>query len=231
MTAERLWGEPLGRFFKGVSGLLCAAMFAFTSAAANDGYTINGAPMAREMGQLLAQYGFEPGAYYIDELGNYGRSGQPPVANFNGGPPRGWRGVEPRSVGNNPYALAYRDGVRRVRVYWIFSPGIGSVAKGGSSGYYHICPRNIFYKTSESAFSVGGGYNSQRGGNNPSAGAAGTAQGSGRWSIESGPQGPVLALFDNTGARRVPVATMLQGKWKYNQFTYVAEVGAASCPG
>lgn len=195
------------------------------SAMAQSDYTVNGAPVAPEMQQLMAFYGFGPGAYYIDANGNYGLSGEAPGGNLDGGPARGWSGVEPTGVDGNLYAQAYVNGVTGVRVFWIYSPGIFSEATGGSSGYVHICPGNVYHSSSEGATNVGGGY-----GDNSWAGVAGMSRNAGRWGIEESTNGPVLAVYDSAGgARRVPIATMLQGKWKYGQFTYAAEVGKAAC--
>ena len=207
-------------------GVLASASGASASSeAANGGYTVNGAPVAPEMQQLMAFYGFGPGAYYIDANGNYGLSGAAPSGNLDGGPARGWSGVEPASPAESLYAQAYVNGVAGVRVFWIYSPGIFSEATGGSSGYVHICPGNVYHSSSEGATNVGGGY-----GDNSWAGVAGMSRNAGRWGIEESPNGPVLAVYDNSGgAQRVPIATMLQGKWKYGQFTYAAEAGKAAC--
>ena len=215
---------------------LCAALVISTASAfsavaqAGDGYTVNGAPAAPEMGKLMAFYGFGPGAYYIDANGNYGLAGEAPGGNLDGGPARNWSGVEPTGVAGNPYAQAYVNGVAGVRVFWVYSPSIFSGATGGSSGYVHICPANVYHSSSEGALNVGGEYDSQAGQNDSWAGVAGVSRNAGRWAIEDSANGPVLALFDNAGgARRVPLATMLQGRWKHGQTTYAAEVGKATC--
>ena len=203
--------------------LLTVAFAATASAQAKaDGYTVNGRPVAPEMAALLEHGGFAPGPYYVDRQGNYGKSGQPPQGNLDGGPPRGWTGTEPRGIANNPYAQAYVNGVSGVRVFWVYSPSIFSGASGGSSGYYHICPNHVFHRSSEGATSIGG--------NGSWAGVAGTSSGGGRWKIERGAAGPVLALFGQDGnVQRVPIATMLQGRWKAGQTTYAVEQGKASC--
>jgi hypothetical protein len=199
-------------------------------AAAEGGYTVNGAEIAPEMAALLAHYGFEPGAYYIDQNGNYGRSGSAPSGNFHGGPARGWSGVEPTGVGSNPYALAYVNGVTGVRVFWVYSPSIFSDVKGGSSGYVHICPGNVYHSSHEGAVNVGGDYDVGTGQNDSWAGVAGQSAATGRWTIENGPQGPTLALYGpDGGSQSVPVATMMQGSWTFNRTKYAAEAGKASC--
>lgn len=195
------------------------------TASANDDYTMNGAGVAPEMQKLMAHYGFGPGAYYIDQYGNYGLSGEAPSGNFHGGPVNNWSGVEPTSVEGNPYAQAYVNGVTGVRVFWVYSPSIFSGVTGGSSGYVHICPGNVYHSSSEGASNVGGGY-----GDNSWAGVAGMSRNAGKWGIEDTPNGPMLAVYDNAGgAQRVLIATMLQGKWKYGQTTYAAESGKAAC--
>ena len=217
------------------AGLMTASASLATTARAapaqaTGGYTVNGAAVAPEMGDLMAFYGFAPGAYYVDANGNYGASGEPPAGNLDGGPTRNWGGVEPTGVDGNSYARAYVNGVRGVRVFWVYSPSIFSEAKGGSSGYVHVCPNNIYHRSSEGAISVGGEYNPEFGVNESSAGVAGVSQSSGKWAVESGPNGPTLALYAaDGGAQRVPLATMLQGRWKFGQTSYATEVGKASC--
>ncbi len=209
---------------------IIGAMILGCGAAAANGYSVNGQPAAAEMAKLLAHYGFEPGAYYVDANGNYGRTGAAPLGNIGGGPVRNWSGQEPSGVAGNPYAQAYVNGVVGVRVFWVYSPSMFSEAKGGSSGYVHICPQNVYRQTSEGAINVGGDYNSQYGQNESWAGVAGTSSGAGRWGIEDGPQGPVLALYGSDGgARRVPIATMLQGRWEAGGTTYAVEQGKAAC--
>ncbi|WP_375207238.1 hypothetical protein [Hyphococcus sp.] len=206
------------------------ALFASQTMAQTGDYTVNGEPVAPEMQKLMAHYGIAPGAYFIDAYGNYGPTGAAPAANVDGGPPRGWSGVEPRGTANNPYAQAYVNGVSGVRIFWVYSPSIFSGATGGSSGYVHVCPGNVFYRSSEGAVNVGGDYNSKTGANDSWAGVAGAAQSAGRWGVEDGPDGPVLALYDGEGgAQRVALATMLQGSWKFGQTKYAAEAGKASC--
>jgi hypothetical protein len=193
-------------------------------------YTVNGKAVAPEMRQLLSSHGFAPGNYYIDVHGNFGLKGQPPTGNIDGGAPRNWSGTEPTGVRDNPYAQAYVNGVVGVRVFWVYSPSIFSESTGGSSGYYHICSNNIYHRSSEGAINVGGEYDSQTGHNKSWAGAAGTSQGSGRWTIESGANGPMLTLFTSDGGvQRVLISTMLRGRWKAGQVTYVVEAGKASC--
>lgn len=210
-----------------VSAILLMGLAAPASAA----YTVNGQKVAPEMQELMAFHGYKPGNYYIDNFGNYGQSGQPPSGNINGGPPQNWSGVEPSGTAGNPYAQAYVNGVTGVRVFWVYSPSIFSGATGGASGYVHICPNNVFHRSAESAINVGGEYDSQRGGNKPWGGVAGTSQSSGRWTIEKSPNGPLLALYGpDGGVQRVALQTMLQGRWKFGQTKYAAESGKASCP-
>lgn len=219
--------------FKTCGRVACVSFFAVIgisissamSAASNDGYTMNGAAIAPEMQKLMAHFGFGPGAYYIDNHGNYGLSGDAPSGNFHGGPVNNWSGVEPTGIDGNPYAQAYVNGVTGVRIFWVYSPSIFSGVTGGSSGYVHICPGNVYHSSSEGASNVGGGYN-----DNSWAGVAGMSRNAGRWAIEDTPNGPMLAAYDNAGgAQRVLIATMLQGKWKYGQTTYAAESGKAAC--
>ena len=197
---------------------------------AGGAYTVNGSKVAPEMAQLLAHHGFAPGSYYVDARGNYGAAGRPPQGNVDGGPVRGWSGSEPVGIAGNAYAQAYVNGVAGARVFWVYSPSIFSGATGGSSGYYHFCPGSIVHRSSEGATHVGGAYDGRTGHSGSWAGVAGHSRSSGRWAIERGPAGPVLAVFDSGGSvQRVPIATLLRGRWQSGQTRYVVEPGKASC--
>ena len=216
---------------------VATATVAAPAFAAAQTYTVNGSEIAPEMAMLLEHIGFGPGAYFIDANGNYGKSGAAPTANFHGGPPRGWSGSEPTTVAGNPYAEAYVNGVTGARIFWVYSPSIFSGAKGGSSGYVHICPGNVYHASHEGAISLGGRYDGKEhdaagdpGMLDPWAGVAGQSSNSGRWEIEKSAQGPVFAAFNaDGGARRVPITTMLQGSWRHNNTKYAVEPGKASC--
>lgn len=221
------------------AGLAAAALSAAPGVASADGgkYTVNGAAVAPEMGMLLEHYGFEPGAYYIDADGNYGRSGAAPTGNLNGGPTTGWSGVEPTTVAGNPYAEAYVNGVTGARIFWVYSPSIMSDVKGGGSGYYHICPGNVYYASSEGSVSMSDRYSGKEYEDpgagrviGSSVGVAGAGASSGRWAIEPGAAGPDLVGYaSDGGTQRVPIATMLQGSWSVGQTKYAVEPGKASC--
>lgn len=213
------------------SAISASLAFAFSAQAQEtESYIVNGMPVADEMQQLMAFYGYGPGAYYIDPYGNYGASGNAPTGNIDGGPVRNWSGVEPTGMANNPYAQAYVNGVTGARIFWVYSPSMFSGATGGSSGYVHVCSANIYHRSSEGASNIGGDYDVETGHNDFWAGVAGVSQGSGRWEIESGANGPMLAFYDASGgAQRVAIATMLQGRWKAGQTTYAVEAGKASC--
>lgn len=217
----------------GIAAAICSlsAMFGITAVAQPpDAYTVNGESIAPEMAQLMSFYGLTPGAYYIDPYGNYGLAGEAPLANIDGGPTRNWSGVEPVGIENNAYAQAYVNGVTGVRFFWVYSPSIFSGATGGSSGYVHVCPANVYHRSSEGATNIGGGYDSSTGQNDSWAGVAGMSRNSGRWAIESGSNGPTLAFYDNDGGvQRVAISTMLQGRWKAGQTTYAVEVNKAAC--
>ncbi|MEL7486695.1 MAG: hypothetical protein AAGJ87_05700 [Pseudomonadota bacterium] len=220
-----------------LTSFMVANVAACPATAADAGYTVNGSPVAPEMAMLLAHYGFESGAYYIDANGNYGRVGAPPSGNFNGGPARGWSGAEPTDIAGNPYAQAYVNGVTGARIFWVYSPSIFSDVKGGSSGYVHICPGNVYYTSSEGAISMGGRYEGKEASGagdpgmiDPWVGVAGQSANTGRWAIEESAQGPVLAGYGASGgAQRVPIATMLQGSWTFNRTEYAVEAGKADC--
>ncbi len=192
-------------------------------------YTVNGTAVAPEMGMLLQHYGFKPGGYYIDTNGNYGESGSAPTGNLDGGPVRGWSGVEPKSIAGNPYAQAYINGVTGARIFWVYSPSIFSDVKGGGSGYYHICPGNVYYASSEGSVSMSDRPSSGRSVRS-SVGVASTSARAGKWAIESSLNGPVLVGYGpNGGSQRVALITLLQGRWKVGQTKYAVEAGKASC--
>ena len=109
-------------------------------------------------------------------------------------------------------------------MFWMFSSRIGS---GGSSGYIHLCPGGVFYSSSEASFSVGGEYDSARGGNRAWAGGAGVRQGGGQWAV----QGDQLVLnHANGNVQNFNVAEVRRGtRWRVGQFQYAAERGTASC--
>lgn len=225
----------VGRIIVGHLTKLATILFVISlttseSSGQSDHYSINGSAVAPEMGALLKHYGFEPGAYFIDPNGNYGRSGSAPMGNLSGGPMHGWSGVEPTTIDGNPYAQAYVNGVAGVRVFYVYSPSIFSDIKGGASGYYHICPDNVYYQSHEGAVSMGGGGDAAKTEDRSWVGMAQQSDGGGRWEIESGPQGPTLALYSQQGGgQRVPITVLLQGKFEYNQTKYVVEAGKAAC--
>ena len=192
-------------------------------------YTVNGHEIAPEMSMLLTFYGFAAGDYYVDNFGNYGKTGAAPTGNISGGPVSNWSGKEPVGIANNAYAQAYVNGVKGIRVFWVYSPSIFSGATGGSSGYYHICPGNVYYRSSEGGISVGGEYDSTTGHNGPWAGVAGTRQGGGRWTIQNSANGPLLVLTGTDGTHQVLITTLLQGRWKIGQTSYAVEANKASC--
>ncbi len=226
-------GVMIGNSHISIAAAICAlsAMFGIPALAQpSDAYTVNGESIAPEMAQLMSFYDLTPGAYYIDPYGNYGLTGEAPTANIDGGPARNWSGVEPVGIENNAYAQAYVNGVTGVRFFWVYSPSIFSGATGGSSGYVHVCPANIYHRSSEGATNIGGDYDSSTGQNDSWAGVAGMSRNSGRWAIESGANGPTLAFYDNDGGvQRVAIATMLQGRWKVGQTTYAVEANKAAC--
>ena len=51
-------------------------------------YTINGGPVSSDARQLMIALNLAPGHYYVDQYGNTGLLGQPPMVNLDGGPPR-----------------------------------------------------------------------------------------------------------------------------------------------
>ncbi len=121
----------------------------------------------------------------------------------------------------------------RSRIFWVYSPSIFSGASGGSSGYVHLCPGGLALRTSEGSISIGGEVDDRyEGGRDGWAGAAGVSADIGRWAIESGANGPVLAVYNSKGGvQRAPVNTVRKGSWKFGQTKYAIERNKASCPG
>jgi len=204
---------------------LCAIAIANCATAQSvDKYTVNGHDVAPEMGMLLKHYGFEPGPYFIDMNGNYGKSGSDPSGNISGGPVWGWTGLEPTTVQGNLYASTYIQGVTGLRIFWVFKASPISNISGGGSGYIHICPGNMAFASSEGATSV-------RTPNGAYGGAASTHNRTGTWSVNPGLSGPELsARWEDDGeVQSVPLTTLLQGKWQSGRNKYVVEQGKAEC--
>lgn len=226
-----------------------AALVATPTATAQtyDYYRLNGETMPLELQQMMALNGMPPGDYYVDEVGNFGMVGYPPLANVNGGPPvPGGSGQPYRGDGTDqatmpsqqagtqsmPQRSGNDGGLTGTRMFWIFS---SMHTTGGSSGYIHLCPGGVYYRSSEGSISVGGEYNPtgttpggmRDGANDDWVGAAGVSRGSGRWSV----QGAKLMLQDNDGGtQQFNVADVQRGtRWRHGQFNYAAERGKASC--
>lgn len=199
------------------------ALLAVLSAApsyAKSEYTVNGHRVAEEISALLSHQGYPAGDYYVDQFGNYGQIGQPPQGNLDGGPVSNWQG-EPQGIANNPYAQAYVNGIQSVRIFWIYSPSVFSGATGGASGYYHICPERLYYRSSEGAINIGT--------SNGWAGSAGTDTGGGHWTLEESENGPYIILAGSDGAHQFLLENIIRGKWQQGQFKYAVEFGKASC--
>lgn len=246
----------------GWRGALCAAAVAAlcwlaaptAAAQAYDYYRVNGETMPIDMQQMMALYGLPPGDYYVDEVGNFGMVGQPPMMNVNGGPPvPGGSGKAPAATApgapapgnapNTPYPGGSGaggqipggadGGLTGTRMFWIYSSALGY---GGSSGYVHLCPGGVYHRSSEASFSVGGDYNPhgttpggmRDGMNSDSASGAGVSRGTGRWHVDGG----LLVLQDHDGSvQRFNAADVRRGtRWQVGQFRYAAEAGRASCP-
>jgi|GEM_PF-3339524 len=205
-------------------------------------YRVNGEMLPPDMSAQMANFGMPPGDYYIDRFGNFGMVGYPPLMNANGGPivGQGQAGFGTASLGQGgpdgmtaqPGTPTYGaqptgndGGLTGTRMFWVYS---SMVTTGGSSGYFHLCPGGVFYRSAEGSFSVGGAYNSQTGMNDPWAGGAGTATGMGQWSV----QGGTLSLrSDDGGEWSFRVSDVQRGtRWRVGQFNYTAELGRATCP-
>lgn len=229
-----------------------AALFATPTATAQgaetyDYYRLNGETMPLELQQMMALNGMPPGDYYVDEVGNFGMVGYPPLANVNGGPPvpggsgqpymgdgTGQATMPSQQAGTQsmPQMSGNDGGLTGTRMFWIFS---SMHTTGGSSGYIHLCPGGVYYRSSEGSFSVGGEYNPtgttaggmRDGANDDWVGAAGVSRGSGQWRV----QGGTLMLQDNDGGtQQFNVSDVQRGtRWRHGQFRYAAERGKASC--
>lgn len=207
-------------------------------------YTVNGEPMTPDVVQMMGFFGMPPGEYYIDDYGNFGLVGQPPFVNLYEAqglvaplPQQGQEGVGalPQAPAMTPQqsptiepqpAQGDPAGISGSRVFWIYSPSIFSDAQGGASGYIHICPGNVFHRSSEGSFSVGGEYNSQFGENESWAGGAHVASNGGHWSI----QGDSVILQSNDGDRQqIYLSDLQNGRWQIGRHKYAVERGKASC--
>ncbi|MGF1605097.1 MAG: hypothetical protein ACFB22_02050 [Rhodothalassiaceae bacterium] len=216
---------------------------AVPAAAQGPAYTVNGQPVDPQTQQMLQWYGLPPGAYYIDQIGNFGRVGEPPVANVYGGPPRLPNG-QPMPPGQTapqpqrqPQAAPQQapgggggGGLAGLRIFWVYSPSIFSGATGGSSGYIHLCPNNVFHRSSEGSLSVGGDYNSEYQMNDSWAGMAHTARSAGRWQVQNSPQGQMLMLTNPDGSQQsFYLNAIRQGRWSIGRTKYAVEQGKAQC--
>ena len=206
------------------------------------GYTLNGEPVPQDMAFQMYMNGLPPGAYQFDEYGNFGIEGAEPFINADGGPVRYsgatitdmmQGGVFGSSQSQQPttqdqYGHSGYDGsgLEGTRIFWIYSPSIFSDARGGASGYIHLCPSGVFYRSSEGSVSVGGEYNSQTQSNDGWAGAAGTSRGAGQWQV----QGNMVVLYNNDGGQQnFSAENISRGSWKVGQYKYASERGRASC--
>lgn len=203
-------------------------------------YQVNGQTMDPQMAQQMAYLGLPPGEYYIDRYGNFGMVGYPPLMNANGGPVLGQgqqgfaqpfqtgpvQGTPGQQAGGQGQTPVGSDGeLTGTRMFWVYA---SMVTTGGSSGYFHLCPGGVFYRSAEGSFTVGGRYNSRTGSNDPWAGGAGTATGTGQWSE----QGGTLYLNGTDGSTwHFRVSDVQRGtRWRVGQFNYAAERGKATCP-
>ena len=217
---------------------------AMPAQAQETGYTLNGQPVPQDMAMQMYMNGLPPGAYQFDEYGNFGMVGAEPFINADGGPVRysgpkitdmqgGMFGEQPsqpqQPTSPGGYGMGGNtggNGIEGTRIFWIYSPSIFSEARGGASGYIHLCSGGVFHRSSEGSFSVGGEYNSQTQSNDPWAGGAGTSRGSGQWQV----QGTSVMLYDHDGGQQtIPLQYLNQGSWKIGQHKYASERGRASC--
>ena len=245
IEADNVRGLEMPAYVKRVLATLAIGLILGVSTAdaqGATGYTLNGEPVPQDMAFQMYMNGLPPGAYQFDEYGNFGVEGEEPFINADGGPVR-YSGAKitdmmqggvfgssqsqqpaaPGGYGSQGYG---GNGLEGTRIFWIYSPSIFSEARGGASGYIHLCPGGVFYRSSEGSVSVGGGYNSQTQSNDGWAGAAGTSRGAGQWQL----QGNMVALYNNDGGQQnFSAQNIAQGSWKVGQYKYAAERGRASC--
>ena len=241
-TARRGWLKRLCL----IIGIVLAGTYLSQNATAQSypQYTVNGEPMTPDVIQMMTLFGMPPGAYYIDNYGNFGLVGQPPFMNLYEAQgleidpsQQGQQGagVMPQAPSVAPEQPPVQQpqpsqgdpaGIAGSRVFWVYSPSIFSSATGGASGYIHICPNNVFHRSSEGSFSVGGEYNSQIGGNESWAGGAHVARDGGSWSVA----GDTIVLQDADGSQQqIYLSDLQNGRWKIGQTKYAVERGKASC--
>lgn len=213
----------------------CAVAFAPAPVSAQD-YTLNGRALSMEELQMFAFFGLPPGAYYVDEDGNFGLVGQPPIMNIYAAQGQTPPQRQPAFSEENATGGGSDAAVVGARIFWVYSPSMFSGATGGSSGYIHVCPGHVFYRSSEGSLSVGGDYRPSlesdptTGMNNDWAGMAHQAQSAGRWTVHAGEQGPELHLTNSDGSvQEIPVSLLEGGRWKWGQTQYAVEPGHASC--
>ncbi len=123
------------------------------------------------------------------------------------------------------------------RIYWVFTPSPLSAARGGASGYIHLCPGYVFHRSSEGSFSVGRGYRPDistdpNSGTNENVSGASVSRNAGRWAIEPGPNGQDLVLYNDDESRsvqRLRLQWVLDGSWRIGRTRYASERGKATC--
>ena len=246
MAAFRTRHRPLPGFTRCiVAGVLAAGLIMFAaspSSAQNTPqalYTVNGAPVSPEVQQLMMALNLTPGHYYVDQYGNLGMQGQPPMINLDGGPARMsgpllGQGGPAAPTQPPPAAAPFSPGDPRleqqlvgVRLYWMFSSRLGH---GGSSGYFHLCPNNVFHRSAEGSFRVGGDYDIQGQSYDPYVAGASTMSESGNWRVEQTAEGTMVRLFDGDGdSWDFQLADIQNGRWQRGDFRYFSEVGQATC--
>ncbi len=236
------WLEMRTALRGGVAALLvgCMVVLFAPAAPAQPLYTVNGEPVTQELHQMMAFMGMQPGAYYVDNVGDFGLIGQRPFANIKGGPALGTGTARPMNASQTrPTSQApmpqVNDGgqggsggqsIVGSRVFWVYSPSVFSSARGGSSGYIHFCRNGVFHRSSEGSVSVGGEYNSRTQSNDAWAGAAGTSRNSGRWQVQ---QGTVILTNPDGSEQRFNLQGFTQGRWTIGRTKYAVERGKASC--
>ena len=215
-------------------------------------YTVNGGPVSLEVQQLMMALGLTPGHYYVDQYGNLGMQGQPPLVNLDGGPPRssgpllGQPGTvtpaqpapaqpAPAPAAPPPAGTPFAAGDTHleqqlvgIRMYWMFESRLGH---GGSSGYFHLCPNNVFHRSAEGSFRIGGDYNAFREDYDPYVAGASHLSQTGNWRVEQTSEGAVVRLFPADGGDVIEfqMSNIQSGRWYRGDFRYFSEVGQASC--
>ncbi|WP_119167239.1 hypothetical protein [Algihabitans albus] len=100
---------------------------------------------------------------------------------------------------------------------------------GGSSGYFHLRPDNVFHRSAEASFRGGGDYQVYE--EDYDAYVAGTSNlsESGNWRVEQTEDGTMAGLFGGDGNTwDFLLSDIKNGRWLRGDFKYFSEIGRAN---